>query len=43
LLEVKGEVEFLIHQLGIRGKIFFEKSDFPAFHPKKQARILFRN
>ena len=43
LLEVKWEVEFLIRQLGIRGKIFFEKSDFSAFHPKKQARILFRN
>ena len=27
LLEVKWEVEFLIRQLGIRGKIFFEKSD----------------
>lgn len=43
ILSLKGIVEQIINQLGIKGKIFFEKSEFSCFHPKKQAKILLRN
>lgn len=43
ILEAKSTVESIIKTLGVKGKVFFEKSDFNFFHPKKQAKILLRN
>ena len=42
ILEMKGILSSLINHLGVRGKILLEKLDFTTFHPKKQAKILFR-
>ena len=43
LLKVKGIVEDMLVKLGVKWKVFFEKTDFQYFHPKKQAKILLRN
>jgi len=43
LLWMKSVISSLLNKLGIKGKIFFEKSDFSHFHPKKQAKIILRN
>ena len=42
ILEMKGILSALIKHLGVRGKILLQQSDFDTFHPKKQAKILFR-
>lgn len=43
LLKVKTIIQRFFNQLGIKGKLSFEKSDFPFYHPKKQASIILRN
>jgi phenylalanyl-tRNA synthetase beta subunit len=40
---MKSVISSLLNKLGIKGKIFFEKSELAHFHPKKQAKIILRN
>jgi len=41
LLEAKSVIDTVLHDLELNGKITYEATDLPHFHPKKQAKILF--
>ena len=41
LLEAKSVLETVLHDLELNGKIAYEPTDLPHFHPKKQGKILF--
>jgi len=41
LLEAKSVLETVLHDLELNGKITYEATDLPHFHPKKQGKILF--
>lgn len=41
LLEAKSVIDTLIHDFELNGKITYEATDLPHFHPKKQGKILF--
>jgi len=41
LLEAKSVINTLIHDFELNGKLTYEATDLPYFHPKKQGKILF--
>ena len=41
LLDAKSVIDTLIHDFELNGKITYEATDLPYFHPKKQGKILF--
>jgi phenylalanyl-tRNA synthetase beta subunit len=41
LLESKSVIDTLLHDCELNGKITYELTDFPYYHPKKQGKILF--
>jgi phenylalanyl-tRNA synthetase beta subunit len=43
LLKMRSIITTLLAKLGIKWKLFFEKSELAHFHPKKQAKIILRN
>lgn len=43
LLKMRTIITTLLTKLGIKWKLFFEKSELAHFHPKKQAKIILRN
>ena len=43
LLKMRTVITTLLTKLGIKWKLFFEKSELAHFHPKKQAKIILRN
>jgi phenylalanyl-tRNA synthetase beta chain len=43
LLKMRTIITTLLTKLGIKWKLFFEKSELTHFHPKKQAKIILRN